>query len=412
MASVMDPKRVRARSAKNKERRDRLLQASAENHEVDSDKILRKVVVRDDDGDISYELYFKKRKRHETISMGEAERLLPAPVLFYLGVKNGRSVDQYACDAFGLLCTGEEQSSRTWGILRDTERGQKHWVPTHLRKDKDGIFHARDKRTDGQHEWHDDVLLWSLSGIGERGWDAALECTALADESPFNDRIRYHLNLDWLAFVDAWCSDNVEKSLCIEEGVGCRSMDAKLPPSGFSHPLLRMEYYSPLFGCLVAAAAALIKEGGGDVFAARKLRQTNRIFSGLSSFQIYLQGECRTGWSADRVTCVDNMIPQNVLAFILGEHRREQRGLYLVRLSAWNCLSKHVVGVDVGLGIIWDSCETRALNLTRENLEYCCGSGARLRGILEVRILRSQAKTRKRGRSSGSSGKRRKFFKR
>lgn len=89
-----------------------------------------------------------------------------------------------------------------------------------VRKQKYGYFQARDRRTDGPHEWHDDVLLWSFSGISEVGWEAALECTALADDSSFNDRNRYHIQLDWLTSVDKWYSANRGHAYCIENGVG------------------------------------------------------------------------------------------------------------------------------------------------------------------------------------------------
>ena len=48
-------------------------------------------------------------------------------------------------------------------------------------------------------------------------------------------------------------------------------------------------------------------------------------------------------------------------------------GKFICQLESHGGNRQHVIGVDCEQNAILDSCETHALKLTRENLDYCCG---------------------------------------
>ena len=48
-------------------------------------------------------------------------------------------------------------------------------------------------------------------------------------------------------------------------------------------------------------------------------------------------------------------------------------GMFLCQLESIGGCKKHVIGVDCYKQVILDSSESNAINLSRENLDYCCG---------------------------------------
>lgn len=285
-------------------------------------------------------------------------------------------------------------------------------MPTHVRRSKNEAFFARDRRTDGPNEWHNDVVLWSLAGLTEDLILAALEYFGIGDLTVHGELQELFTKLDWLDNLVIRCKKSPGRSFDIEKGVGSRLANhQKVPPSGYAEPTVRMPFYSPFSGCLIAAASALIKEGGGEELSAAKLSECNIHFNNLAGLQNYLQSVARISWTSNHVTALEKKGPPAILEALL--KKKGMPGLFLVRLSAHGSLSKHVIGVDTGKCLIWDSSETFALKLSGENLEYCCGNSTKIRGIEEIRELVKQMdmKRRARGESNKRRKKCRKFFK-
>ena len=60
----------------------------------------------------------------------------------------------------------------------------------------------------------------------------------------------------------------------------------------------------------------------------------------------------------------------------------DREGKYVVELKYSNRPQTHVVGIDCDNGLIWDSSEFHALELTKKNLNYCAGkTGSKLTSI-------------------------------
>ena len=57
-------------------------------------------------------------------------------------------------------------------------------------------------------------------------------------------------------------------------------------------------------------------------------------------------------------------------------------GQYICQLETSGGDTKHVIGIDKGLGVILDASETHALEFTRDNLDYC--SGKKFRNIRKI----------------------------
>lgn len=124
-----------------------------------------KITVLQKDGELKYISFYKQPKgKKEMVSINQAIQRVLSPVLMHLDVRNGKEVTDDTCQSFGLCYDGEREFSKGWG------RKEEDWVPTNIGKHQEGTYWARDYRNDAKNEWHNDVLLWSLSGLSENSW--------------------------------------------------------------------------------------------------------------------------------------------------------------------------------------------------------------------------------------------------
>ena len=60
------------------------------------------------------------------------------------------------------------------------------------------------------------------------------------------------------------------------------------------------------------------------------------------------------------------------------------KGLYLCSLRTFSGMNSHVIGIDCSNQRIYDCEEDHALNLTKENISYCCGENSG--GVNEISL--------------------------
>lgn len=403
----MDAKRLADRSAKNIERKTRLIATFSRDmeHQSERDEPLSSIKFVDEDFEAKYLLEYEGKKKSELVSLKQALNILPHPVLYFIGVKNCRKVTNAQALSFGLTCHGDASSCKGWGITSRNGNPERNWVPTHVRRRTNGVYYMRDKYTDGPNEWHDDGLLWSVAGLNEDIFFEALECFAVGDYSAGNAVMELNSRIAWMEKIDEYCRNNPGKSKNINSGIGSRATSIGQPPSGFYDPLRAMNYFSPHTGCLASAAAALLSDGAGDHFSAKRLRNCFLKFKQMGDFQAYMQKHKHIAWNCFEVFYGDKSQPEQKLAQLLS--KRGENRLVLALLHVGNGLSTHAVGIDLKQEIIWDSCERYGLKLTLKNLDYCAGGLGKLIGLERIFELRQQRKKNKRSRGEGNKGRKR-----
>lgn len=393
--------RLAVRSAENNRRK---VEAQCCNEREESE-VLTSVTFRSIDMVPHYLVEYRGAQKATTLSLNQALQVLHINVIMYVGFINNRIVRRLLCRQIGLIDDGCIDLNKNWGIPKRGSTARATWVPTHVRFRLDGIFFARDRRTDAKNEWHNDFLLWDLARVDEPLWRASVECFAIADRDPGSALTELHSRLRWLDRLVDCCTKNIGKSYSVEEGVGARSTSLlNGPPSGFVMPRRTMKYFDPNGGCLLSAACALIHYGGDSV-GAEKLFKCGGYFLNIAALQSILQGVAKIGWTSDRVPEVHGKSDGDVLQFLLN-HKGKDR-LFLARLSVHDGVVRHVVGIDTGRGTIRDSCESFGVNLTKPNLAYCCGVGGPIRGIDEIRVLTKQLGKKRSARGLGNSNKKR-----
>lgn len=99
-----------------------------EDHIGGEDRPLRSVTFVLKSLEACYLLLYKTNGQNkgvsEQITLKQAFVILPSPVLYYLGVQDGRSVNEATAASFGLTCDGDDASCKEWGIKKWGARRQ------------------------------------------------------------------------------------------------------------------------------------------------------------------------------------------------------------------------------------------------------------------------------------------------